>query len=112
MHLNKGEFLGRDALVRLRETGPKWAYATLEVHGVGDADARGTEPIWRDGRLVGRATNGGYGWRCGKSLALAMLAPDCAALGTRLDIKLLGKHHEATVIAESPFDPDNQALRA
>lgn len=112
VHPDKGDFLGRDALLRLREAGPKWAYVTLEVHGVSDTDARGNEAIHRDGRLVGRATNGGYGWRCGKSLALAMVAPDCAAVGTRLAIKLLGKMHEATVIEESPFDPDNRALRA
>ena len=42
----------------------------MEVHGVTDADARGSEPIWKGDELVGRATNGGYGWRVGKSLAL------------------------------------------
>jgi len=112
VHPNTGDFIGRDALVRLREAGPKWACATLEVHGVTDADARGNEAIYRDGKLVGRATNGGYGWRCGKSLALAMVAPDCAATGTQLDIKLLGKLHAATVIEESPFDPENRTLRS
>ena len=65
-----------------------------------------------DGKLVGRATHGGYGWRLGKSLALAMVRPDCSATGTALEIKLLGKLHRATVIEESPFDPDNGALRA
>ena len=64
------------------------------------------------GELVGRATNGGYGWRVGKSLALAMVRPEHAAEGTELEIKILGKLHKATVIAESPFDPENAALRA
>ena len=41
VHPNKGEFIGRDALVRLREKGPKWNFVTMEVHGVTDADARG-----------------------------------------------------------------------
>ena len=66
----------------------------------------------RDGRLVGRATNGGYGCRVGKSLALAMVAPEHAAEGTELEIKILGKLHKATIIGESPFDPENAALRA
>ena len=30
----------------------------------------------------------------------------------RLDIKILGKLLKATVIGESPYDPDNAALRA
>ncbi len=112
VHPNKGDFIGRDALVRLRESGPGWSYVTLEVHGVTDCDARGSEAIHKDGRLVGRATHGGYGWRVGKSLALAMVKPEFAALGTEMEIKILGKPHKATVIPESPFDPDNEALRA
>ncbi|HEV7252354.1 MAG TPA: FAD-dependent oxidoreductase [Mesorhizobium sp.] len=112
VHPNKGQFIGRDALVRLREQGPKWVFSTLEVHDVEDADARGSEAIHRDGELVGRVTNGGYGWRVNKSLALAMLKPDAAAQGSELSITILGKPHRATVIGESPFDPENARLRA
>jgi dimethylglycine dehydrogenase len=112
VHPNKGEFIGRDALVRLREKGPKWTFVTLEVHDVADADARGSEAIYRGGKLVGRATHGGFGFRTGKSLALAMVKPEHSASGTELEIKILGKLHKATVVGESPFDPDNNALRA
>jgi dimethylglycine dehydrogenase len=77
-----------------------------------DSDARGSEPIYANGQLIGRATNGGYGWRCKKSLALAMVKPDHAKVGTGLEIKILGKMFKATVIPESPFDPDNTRLRA
>ena len=49
---------------------------TLEVEGVTDADARGSEPVTRDGVAIGRTTSGGYGWRTGKSLALAMVKPE------------------------------------
>ncbi|HEY9058711.1 MAG TPA: FAD-dependent oxidoreductase [Aurantimonas sp.] len=112
VHPNKGDFIGRDAVVLAREAGLRWRFATLEVHGVGDADARGSEPIYADGVLVGRATNGGYGWRVGKSLALAMLKPEQASEGTRLQIKILGALHDATVVGESPFDPDNERLRS
>lgn len=109
--LEKGDFLGRDALIRLRGEGPRWRFVTLEVHDVTDADARGSEAIYHGGRLVGRVTNGGYGWRVGKSLALAMVPPNLAELGTALEIKILGHLHRAIVIAESPFDPANAALR-
>ncbi len=112
VRLDKGDFIGRDALVRLREAGPKWSFVTLEVEGVGDADARGSEAIYKNGRLVGRATHGGFGWRVGKSLALAMVQPEQAEIGGALEIRILGKLHEARVIAESPYDPDNHALRA
>ena len=112
VHPNKGEFTGRDALVRLREKGPKWTFVTMEVHGVSDADARGSEAIYRNGSLVGRATHGGFGFRIGKSIALAMVKPEHAVEGAELEIKILGKLHKATIIGESPFDPENNALRA
>jgi dimethylglycine dehydrogenase len=112
VHPNKGQFIGRDALVKNREKGLAWNFVTLEVLGVSDADARGSEPVYANGRLAGRATNGGFGWRCGKSLALAMVRPEHAGLGTELDISILGDRHRAVVIGESPFDPDNHRLRA
>jgi dimethylglycine dehydrogenase len=40
-----------------------------------------------------------------------MLRPDLAEEGTELEIEILGKRRGATVIAESPYDPDNVALR-
>lgn len=114
VHPNKGEFIGRGALVAGRERGLNWKFVTLEVHGVTglESDARGSEPIYRNGNLVGRATSGGYGWRVKKSLALAMVKPDCAAVGSEVEIKILGRLFRATVIPESPYDPDNAALRA
>ena len=113
VHPNKGQFIGRDALVERHGAGDQWKYVTLEVHDVKDVDARGSEAIYdKDGTLAGRATSGGYGWRLGKSLALAMVKPEHGAVGNKLQIKLLGELYDATVIEESPYDPENAKLRA
>jgi dimethylglycine dehydrogenase len=84
----------------------------MEVHDVDDADALGNNPILKDGKPVGRATSGGYGWRLGKSLVLAIVQPDLADVGTELEIEILGKRYKTTVIEESPYDPTNEKLRA
>ena len=110
--LKKSGFYGKDALLEWRDKGFANTMATLEVHGVTDADARGSEPIYLGDALVGRATSGGYGWRCDKSLALAMIQPDLAEPGAEFEIVILGRRHKATIIADSPFDPDNTALRS
>jgi dimethylglycine dehydrogenase len=109
---NKGQFLGRDALVERRAKGEAWRFATLAIEGVTDADCRGSEPVHLNGELVGRCTNGTYGWRLKQSIALAMVRPDLAVAGTKLTVVILGTPHEATVIGESPFDPENARLRA
>ena len=112
VHLNKAGFIGREALVERQQAGFDWAFATLNVHDVSDADARGNEPLYAGGKLVGRATSGGFGWRTDQSLALGMVRPELAGIGTELEISILGKRHLATVVPESPFDPDNLRLRA
>ncbi|MBO0125056.1 FAD-dependent oxidoreductase [Agrobacterium leguminum] len=106
-------FIGRDALVAYKEAGVKWVFSTLTVSGNTDVDARGSEAIFDEsGALAGRATSGGFGWRLGKSIALAMLKPEYAAVGTKLKIRILGTSYDAEVVEESPFDTDNALLRA
>ena len=106
-------FIGRDALVAYKEAGVKWVFSTLTVSGNTDVDARGSEAIVDEsGALAGRATSGGFGWRLGKSIALAMLKPEYAAVGTKLKIRILGTSYDAEVVEESPFDTDNALLRA
>ena len=77
----KKDFLGKDALLKWRDKGFANKLVTLELAGVKDFDARGSEPVLKDGVAVGRTTSGGYGWRTGKSLALAMVKPELAKEG-------------------------------
>jgi dimethylglycine dehydrogenase len=112
VHPNKGEFIGRDALVKWRERGFGNRFVTMEVHDVTDADARGSEPILVGSEMVGRCTSGAYGWRVGKSLALGMIRPEFGEIGQEVTVQILGDPRRATIIAESPFDPDNARLRS
>ena len=107
----KEAFFGRDGLISAHAAGDRWKLVTMEVDGVTDADARGSEAIYQGSQLVGRATSGGYGWRTGKSLVIAMVPPALADLGARFEISILGTNHSATIVADSPFDPANDRLR-
>jgi dimethylglycine dehydrogenase len=70
---HKGDFIGRAAAMAERDgNGPAQKVVTLEVDAT-DADASGFEPVWKDGKLVGFVTSGGYGHTVGKSLAMAMV---------------------------------------
>jgi dimethylglycine dehydrogenase len=112
VHPDKGDFIGRDALLRWRERGFANRFVTLEVQGVTDADALGNNPIYADGQLVGRATGGNYGYRVEKSLALAMVRPEHTEVGTELEMTILDRRHPVTVVPESPYDPDNERLKS
>ena len=85
---------------------------TIEVHNIKDADVLGNNPIYENGKVVGRATGGDFGFRLNKSIALGMIKPELATSGQKLKIDILGKMHDATILEESPYDPENKLLRA
>jgi dimethylglycine dehydrogenase len=107
----KEDYLNKAGLDAWKEKGFDNQLVTLEVHDIEDADPVGNNAIYYNGELAGRATSGGYGFRTQKSLALAMLRPSLAVEGQEVEIDILGKNHKATVIPDSPFDPENKRLR-
>ncbi|MDA9735234.1 FAD-dependent oxidoreductase [SAR116 cluster bacterium] len=109
---NKGDFIGRDGLAEWKSKGLSYGFVTLEVHNVKDADALGNNPIYLDGKVIGRATSGGYGHRIKKSLVLAMINPSSIKIGLKVKIDILGTKYDASIINESPYDPSNEKLRA
>ena len=112
VHPNKGNFIGLEALNKWREKGFDNKLITLEVHNTKDADVLGNNPIYKDNKVVGRATGGEFGFRLDKSIALAMVKPEHANVGDKLQVDILGEMYEATVIEESPYDSENNLLRA
>jgi dimethylglycine dehydrogenase len=107
---DKGNFIGRDAALKERESGAEKVIATLQVDA-SDADASGYEPVWKDGKVVGYVTSGGYGHTLDKSLALALIDRDFAREGTELTVHIVGHEKTARVIATSPYDPSGAAMR-
>lgn len=110
MAFDKGAFRGREALLKQKEAGLKHRIVTLAVE-VKDVDCRGNEPVFHAGRLCGITTSGGYGHTLGIGLALAYVEIAHAALGTALEVELLGERIPARVIADCPYDPDNKRPR-
>ncbi len=111
VRLNKGEFTGRETLVRQQQQGIPQMHCTIEVDA-DDADAFGNEPVLVDGVVVGRGTAGGYGHSVGKSLMLGYVKAEYAKIGQECQVRLLDQLRPARIIAESPYDPENQALRS
>jgi len=109
---DKDDFVGKKAALAEREGAPpSHQLVTLEIDAL-EADASGYEPVWRDGRRFGFITSGGYGHTISKSLAMALLAPEAAAVGTELAVHIVGVERAARVIPQSPYDPSGKAMRA
>lgn len=110
------DFLNKDALLQVidqpaRETLVIFALDEGDVSASG-ADATGGEPVFWNGEGVGRVTSGGYGYGVGMSLALGYVKAGTAAPGDVVEVMVLGQPHKARVLAEPPFDPKGDKLRA
>ncbi len=107
-------FLNREAAETAMTQPAREHLMLLELDGdatdASNADASGGEPIFQDGRPVGRVSSGAYGYSVGKSLALGFLKG--VQPGDRVDVMVLGQTHPATVLAQPPFDPEGLRLRA
>jgi dimethylglycine dehydrogenase len=113
VRMKKETFIGKEALEKQLASGIPNRFVTLEVHGVTDADPLGNEPLFdKDGKIIGRATSGYYGHTLRKSLAIGYAKTEFSAVGTELEIEILGERKKATIVKESPYDPDNLDLRA
>ncbi len=111
VRLNKGQFAGRDALVLQQQAGVPTRFCTIEIEAE-DADPFGNEPVLLDGTVIGRGTAGGYGHHVGKSLMLGYVESDHARVGLECHVRVLDRTLPARIVEESPYDPENLALRA
>src|SRR5262249_236664 len=110
VRLDKGDFVGRDALVRQKAEGVRRKLACLTLDDPAWV-ALGGEPVRLDGRVVSRVTSGGPGYAAGLSLASAYLPGQAARPGTRAEGGVVGEWAEGLVAAEPLWDPKGERIR-
>ncbi len=106
---DKGDFVGRDALLRQRDRGIDRTLACLTIETNG-ADAHGYEPIRAAGKPIGYVAAGGYGHVVERSIALAYLPVEHSEPGTTLTVDILGEPRTAVVVSQPLYDPENLQL--
>ena len=98
----KGEFIGRDAIERVRAEGPRRRLVGLEM--ADRSIARHEYAVVKDGRHIGVITSGSYGPSVDRSIALAYIEPAHAAVGTELAVEIRGQARAGRVV-RTPFYP-------
>jgi len=112
VRLDKPAFPGRDALCAEKAAGgPADRLVTLLVDA-SDADAPATATVFKQDRRVGIVTSGGFGYRIGRSIALAYVRAAEAIAGNRLEIEIFGARRSATVATEPLYDPQNLRMKS
>ncbi len=106
------DFPGKAALQNEKQQGSAKQFAILTLEA-GDYDAPYMSTIWQGDQVVGETTSGAWGYRVGKSIALAMIKTEFASPGTELEVEIYGARVKATVQPQAPlWDPQNERIRA
>ncbi len=108
----EAEFIGKEALRRIRDRGVNRLQVGLHIDGAPLAEPNTAFwPVRRGGVTVGKVTSAVHSPRLERNIALAMVSVDCAELGTRLQVATPAGATEATVV-ERPFHDPKKRLAA
>jgi 4-methylaminobutanoate oxidase (formaldehyde-forming) len=109
--LDKGDFVGRDALVAAQARPPERGLACLVLDDP-RAVALGSEPVRMDGEVLGRVTSGGYGYCVERSIAYAYVPAASAEIGRRVEVEIFGDWAPGQIADEPLWDPAGERIRA
>ena len=107
--LDKGEFVGREALAAAGEPARRLVAIVLEDPR---SVALGSEPVRIEREVAGRVTSGGYGYTVERAIAYAYVPAASAAPGTPVEVEIFGRWVPGAVAEEPLFDPRGERIRA
>jgi sarcosine dehydrogenase len=108
--LNKGDFIGRAALLDQKEKGIASRLCCMTIDA-GPLMPVGKEAILDRDKVIGLVTSGGFGYTVGKPIAYGYLPASYVKPGTRLQIEVAAKRYGAVVEKEPLYDPKNLRAR-
>ena len=111
VRLDKGEFIGRQALRQRMDAGARRQLCCFTFDDPASV-VLGKEPIFAAGsdRVLGYVTSANYGYHVGEFICYGYLPTELAAEGCVVEVEYFGERHRATVRAEPRFDPDRKRL--
>jgi glycine cleavage system aminomethyltransferase T/glycine/D-amino acid oxidase-like deaminating enzyme len=107
--LDKGNFIGREALVKIKTAGLTRKLCSFTLDGF--APLHGGEAIFHGGKVVGSTTSVGYGHTLGKTIAFGYLPMEIAGQKDFV-IEAFGKAHKATRGPRCLYDAKMERLKA
>ncbi len=104
---NKGDFLGRDALMRQRDQGINRKLHCFSLGG--DISVFGNEVFILNNELVDVTTSGNFGYSVGKNLVLGYLPSDLTDVNS-VELEVMGDRHPLTHISNCAYDPTREKI--
>jgi glycine cleavage system T protein (aminomethyltransferase) len=94
---SKPAFVGRDVLLRQKESGIQRKLVGLEM--IGPGIARSEYGLFKHGRSIGRVTSGTKSPSLGKSIALGYITIEESEIGNIIDVEIRGRNFPVKVVS-------------
>jgi aminomethyltransferase len=94
--LEKGEFIGRGALLEQRAQGLRKKLVGFEVTSQGIA--RDGYDVYVEGKIAGRVTSGSHAPFLKKNIGMAYISPSLAEVGREIEVEIRGKMAGARIV--------------
>lgn len=104
---NKGDFIGRDVLLAVKQQGPQRLLSGIELLDRGIP--RGGYAIYSNDQQIGTLTSGAPGPTVGKNIGLGYITASHATIGQEVQIDIRGKRVAARIVAV-PFYKRQKSL--
>ena len=102
-------YIGRDALKRIKADGVKRKLAAIEIEGARIEFNASPWPVKVGGKIVGRVTSAIFSPRLKKNIGYAMLPAAQAALNSTLSVEIPGIGERQAIVVHRPFiDPNKE----
>ena len=111
VRMRKGDFIGRDALRRIRARGLERKLCCMTLDDPA-AVVMGKEPILDGDRALGYVTSANYGHSIGRGIVYGYLPVEYSGAGTSVDVLYFDQRLRATVQQEPLYDPRGDKMKA
>ena len=110
VRMRKGDFVGRDALRRVRAEGVRRRLCCMTLDDA-SAVVVGKEPILDGDTTLGYVTSANYGHSVGRGIVYGYLPVEYAVEGRKVDVLYFGERVGATVASEPLYDSAGVKMR-
>jgi glycine cleavage system aminomethyltransferase T/glycine/D-amino acid oxidase-like deaminating enzyme len=108
----ESDFIGKAVLLEHRDQSPASKLVSIVLDSA-DAQPLGNEPVYHDGRIIGKTTSAAFGYRVGRPVAIALVnSQDEKNLdGLDVDVDIAGSQNAGTIILNPAYDPEGSNMR-
>jgi 4-methylaminobutanoate oxidase (formaldehyde-forming) len=111
---DKGEFIGRDAVLQKREAGLDRRFLQFQLED-SQPLLYHNEPILRDGKIVSHLTSGNYGYHLGAAIGLGYVPAKGESpadlLASEYQIDIAGELYAAKASMRPLYDPKSERIK-